>query len=289
MNVSCSQQLIRSMIPRMLYLTYIPRPPLSEFVALFWFYEGYTQPHAKERIMPDGSMQVVINLREDQSRLYDPLNPEKVEYLSGSLFCGPRSRFEVIDTAEQASVIGIHFRPGGASRFLTMPPSELQDTTVSIDSLWGMNGRDIRNRLLETPTPEAKMRVFEQCLLEQAVKPFERHPAVRGALRFIGGRMTEVSIAGLADLIGISRRRFLQVFSEDIGMSPKLFCRVNRFQRVLRSVHGKEDVDWVDVALENGYFDQAHFNHDFRAFSGMSPGTYLKHRTPHLNHVPLLD
>lgn len=273
----------------MLYRTYIPKPPLSEFVELFWLYEGYTQPHAKERIMPDGSMQVVINLQEDESRIYDPANPDRVEYLPGSIFCGPRSRFEVIDTAEQLSVIGIHFRPGGASRFLKMPPSELQDQAISLDSLWGMNGRDIRTRLLEATTPEEKLRVFEQCLLEQAVRPLERHAAVRGALRLIGGRITELSIAGLADQIGISRRRFIQVFSDDIGLTPKLFCRVRRFQRVLRSVHGKEDIDWVDVALANGYFDQAHFNHDFRAFSGINPGTYLKLRTAHLSHVPLLD
>jgi len=273
----------------MLYLTYIPKPPLSEFVVLFWLYEGYSQPHAKERIMPDGSMQVVINLREDESRIYDPGNPDSVQRFSGSLFCGPRSRFEVIDTAEQASVIGIHFRPGGASRFLRMPPNELENTTISLDTLWGMVGRDIRNRLLEAATPEAKFRTFEKCLLEQAVRPLERHLAVRGALRLIAGRMTELSIAGLADQIGISRRRFIQVFSDDIGLTPKLFCRVQRFQRVLRNVHGTQDVDWVDVALANGYFDQAHFNHDFRTFSGINPGTYLKHRTSHLNHVPLLD
>lgn len=239
--------------------------------------------------MPDGSMQVVINLHEDVSRIYDPANPEKVEYFPGSIFCGPRSRFEVIDTAEQASVIGIHFRPGGASRFLRMPPTELQNQTVPLGDLWGIDGQDIRNRLLEAGSPEAKLRVFEQCLLERIAKPLERHLAVRGALSLIGGRLNELSIGGLADQIGISRRRFIQVFSDDIGLTPKLFCRVRRFQRVLRSVHGQEDIDWVDVALENGYFDQAHFNHEFRAFSGINPSTYLKHRTPHLSHVPLLD
>ena len=100
----------------MLYLTYRPKPPLSEFVVLFWYYEGYTQPHAKERIMPDGSMQVVINLCEDEIKIYDPEDPERFERYPGAAFCGPRSRFEVIDTAGQASVIGIQFRPGGAAR-----------------------------------------------------------------------------------------------------------------------------------------------------------------------------
>ena len=273
----------------MLYRTYRPAPPLSDFVALFWYYEGYTQPHAKERIMPDGSMQVVINLCEDEIKIYDPDHPEHFERRSGAIFCGPRSRFEVIDTAGQACVIGIHFRPGGAAGFLTMPLSELQDTVVTLDCLWGSSGPDFRARVLEAPTAEERLCVFEQCLLEQQVKPLERHPAVKGALHFIGRRLTDLSIGDLTSRIGIGRRRFIQVFNDEIGLTPKLFCRVHRFQQVLRAVGGKQDIDWTDLALSCGYFDQAHFNHDFRAFSGMNPSTYLKHRTAHLNHVPLVD
>jgi hypothetical protein len=97
----------------MLYSTYRPSPPLSEFVELFWLYDGYTQPHAKGRIMPDGSMQVVVNLLEDELKIYDPRNPERCERFPGALFAGPRSGFAVIDTAAQASLVGIHFKPGG--------------------------------------------------------------------------------------------------------------------------------------------------------------------------------
>jgi AraC-like DNA-binding protein len=273
----------------MLYSTYKPSPPLSEFVELFWLYEGYTQTHAKERIMPDGSMQVVVNLLEDEFKMYDPRNPERCERFPGALFAGPRSGFAVIDTAAQASLVGIHFKPGGASRFVNMPLSELQDVNVSLDDLWGRDGRDVRNRILEATTPEAKLKMLEQCLLEQVAKPLRRHPAVQGALRFIRAQVSNLSVSGLADDIGISRRHFINVFSEEIGLTPKLFCRIHRFQRVLHVVHGNTNVDWADIALSSGYFDQAHFNHDFRTFTGINPSTYLKHRTEHLNHVPLLD
>jgi len=270
-----------------LFLTYIPKPPLSQFVELFWFYDGYTQPHAKERIMPNGSMQVVVNLLEDEIKTYHPNDPERFERFSGAILTGPRSEFGVIDTASQRSLIGIHFKPGGASRFLKMPMSELQNADVSLDCLWGMYARDIRNRVLEAPSPEAKMLVLERCLLERVVKPFQRHPAIDRALELISKGSPCQSVADLADEIGISRRRFIQVFSEEIGLTPKLFCRIQRFQLLLHDVHGMGDVDWADVALARGYFDQAHFNHDFRAFSGITPSEYLSHRTEHLNHVPL--
>lgn len=274
---------------RVLFLTYIPKPPLSQFVELFWFYEGYTQPHAKERIMPDGSMQVVVNLLEDEIKTYHPNDPDRFDRFSGAILAGPRSRFGVIDTASQRCLIGVHFKPGGASRFLKMPISELENSDVSLDCLWGIYGHDLRNRLLETSSPEAKMRVLERCLLERATKPFQQHPAVERALELISQGSPCQSVADIANEIGISRRRFIQVFSEEIGLTPKLFCRIQRFQPVLHHVHGIGDVDWADVALAHGYFDQAHFNHDFRTFSGITPSQYQRYRTEHLNHVPLMD
>ena len=95
------------------------------------------------------------------------------------------------------------------------------------------------------------------------------------------------TVAEVTGLIGLSPRRFIQVFSAEVGLTPKLFCRIRRFQRVVRHIAKEERVEWADVAADCGYFDQAHFIHDFRAFSGINPTTYLAQRTEHLNHVPI--
>ena len=70
-------------------------------------------------------------------------------------------------------------------------------------------------------------------------------------------------------------------------MTPKLFARVQRFQEVVKTVHPLREVDWADVAAACGYFDQAHFIHDFRAFSGFTPVEYFARKSEHQNHVPL--
>jgi AraC-like DNA-binding protein len=72
-----------------------------------------------------------------------------------------------------------------------------------------------------------------------------------------------------------------------VGLAPKLFCRVRRFQKVVRMISAGQPVDWAEVALTCGYFDQAHFIHDFRAFSGINPTSYLADYIEHLNHVPI--
>ncbi len=272
----------------MQFLTHIPQPPLSNFVDLFWFYDGYFPgSHKKERLMPDGSIELVINLKEDEARIYDRDNLEKYARLSGTLVCGPHSNCFVIDTDQQQSVIGIHFKPGGAFPFFKMPASELHNLHVSLEDLWGHQAGLLRERLLEAQAPQKKLQVLEECLLAQAFRPLERHRAVDFALGLFRNIHTAPAMADLADEVGISSRRFIQLFSNEVGLTPKLFARVRRFQQVLLNIRTGAEFSWVDMAASCGYFDQAHFIHDFKEFSGINPTTYLAQKTDHLNHVPI--
>jgi AraC-like DNA-binding protein len=276
----------------MRFYHYIPAAPLSDFVALLWAYEGYSQPHKKERLLPDGSMELVINLHEDVERVYDPHDPEKFRTVRGPLVVGAHSEFFVIDTAGQYSVVGAHFKPGGAFPFIGLPASELHNALVPLEDLWGGQAGTLRERLLEAPSGVTRLRVLERALFERAGLAragagLRRHPAVAFALREFRGLPHARTIAEVTGQIGLSAKRFIEVFSGEVGLTPKLFCRVRRFQRVLRAIENGRPVEWAAVATDCGYFDQAHFIHDFRAFSGLNPTSYLAQRTEHLNHVPL--
>jgi len=265
---------------------YIPSPPLSNFVALFWYYEGYALPHAKERLLPTGTTELVINLREDHIETYGG-DASAMQSFRGGVVCGPHSESFVIDTSQEESVIGVHFKPGGAFPFFKLPAGELHNLHVGLDDLWGAAACDLRDQLLAEATPEAKIRVLERQLLAQLTKPLSRHPAVSFALNEFHTVPQARTIAEVTCQIGLSARRFIQVFNEQVGLTPKLFCRVQRFQQVLRQVGMRNDVDWANVASSCGYFDQAHFIHDFQAFSGFTPTAWLALRGQHANHVPL--
>jgi len=272
----------------MLYLTHVPRPPLSQFVNLLWLYEGYSQPHAKERVLPTGEMQIVINLQEDRSYVYDREDTDRCQTFRGPLLSGAHSQYQVISTAAQASIIGVHFRPGGAFPFLRMPAGELRDTSVSLEALWGRAAEDLRDRLLEAATHQARFEVLERVLLDELARGCDRHAAVGFALRQFMAEPHMTTIASVSGQIGLSPKRFIQVFRDETGFTPKVFCRIRRFQQALGHMEGRKCVAWAEVALDCGYFDQAHFNHDFRAFSGLNPSTYLVNQTAHRNHVPLV-
>ena len=270
----------------MLYSSYIPGPPLSQFVDRLWHYDGYRQPHDKERLLPDGSMGLVINLREDATRLYDRRNMGRCRTMPGAIVVGAQSEYFVLDTAEQAAVIGVHFKPGGAFPFFKLPAGELRDEHVALEALWGRDAADLRERVLAARTVDVKFRIVEHYLWKRLAKPLERHPAVGFALREFRGARTVAEVSGE---IGLSARHFIDVFTGEVGLTPKLYCRVQRFQKVLRRIGTGQRIEWAEVALECGYFDQAHFIHDFRAFSGINPTAYAAQRTEHLNHVPILD
>lgn len=255
----------------MTYRRHIPRSPLSEFVELLWVFEGALPRHASERVLPTGTLELVINLREETDRSFD------------SVVAGPHSRFFMLDTSRPASVIGVHFKPSGAFPFFTLPMDELRNQHVPLEALWGKRATDLRERLLATATDAAKLMLLERALLDLLHRPDRRHAAVGHALTtfYRGPRR----IADVVDEIGMSQRRFIRLFSDEVGLTPKSFCRVRRFQRTLALLQHAQTVDWAGTALAAGYCDQSHMIHDFQDLAGVTPASYLSRRTEHANHV----
>jgi AraC-like DNA-binding protein len=171
--------------------------------------------------------------------------------------------------------MGVVFWPGGARAFFDSPADSFYHDSVPLDLIWGSKAGDLRNRLREANTAVEKFRVLERALLDHVDKRFALHAAVLYAL----GEFKRVphvhSVREVAKEAGLSRRRFAQLFREQVGLTPKLYCRLHRFQAAVRQISAGAPVDWSDVALAGGYFDQAHLANEFREFSGISPGAYL--------------
>jgi AraC-like DNA-binding protein len=268
--------------------SYRPAAPLADLVDCFWLWDDYTAPQPRERALPAGTVDLVINLREDAVRIYDGDNADAARCFPGALVCGAHSRYFVIDTAPRASVMGVHFRPGGAVPFLGVPAGDLCDAHAALEDLWGADARALRERLLEARDPDARFRALERALLARLARPVARHRAVSLALRAFEAPFCE-SVADVTEKTGLSPRRFIELFRDEVGLTPKLYCRIQRFQDSLRRVGSRRHVPWADLAAQAGYCDQAHFNRDFRAFAGLSPGEYLAQRVERPNHVPLQE
>src|SRR5688572_1754925 len=252
-----------------------PSDCLSGFVENFWLYEGYEAEHANERILPTGTIELVINLRENELRIYDAEQPEICSRFSGAVVSGAYEKGFVSDSEEEAFIIGIHFKPGGAFPFLGLPADELADTHVDLDTLWGYSANLLREQVCEATTVNQRFHLLETALTEHLFHPIEHHYSVATALDVMEER-GDVSVRDIAKDVGLSQRRFAQLFKREVGMTPKLFSRVQRFQRARAIIHQQEKAaDWAGLAMECGYFDQSHLIREFREFSGVSPANYL--------------
>ena len=160
-------------------------------------------------------------------------------------------------------------------------------------SRWRQSGvrrttADLRERLLESGSSDAQLDVLEDALREMW-NPAGLHRAVTFALAAFDRAPLTTSVAGVTGVIGLSAKRFIERFKIEVGMTPKRYCRIRRFQRAVTLTNRGRHVDWTQVALDCGYFDQAHFIHDFRSFAGLTPTAYQAARTAFQNHVKFLQ
>lgn len=264
----------------------VPAPPLAQHVALLWEWTGVTRTHAFERLMPNGEAAVIVNLKEDAIRVYDPVTLRLQRQERGAVILGAYALPSVIDCQEQDHVFGIQFRPGGAAAFLTLPASELTNEHVALNDVW--RGIELRERLLAAGSAQARFDLAERLLRERFAAAI--HPAVAAAIAAIERSHGRLRLGRLSQALGLSQRRLIQLFKREVGLPPKTFCRLRRFQSLLTAAHGQpaRALDWSTLALHHGYCDQAHLIHEFGEFAGLRPTEYAAAAGHHPNHVPVM-
>lgn len=274
----------------MLFVPRVPAPPLDAFIASIWYCENEPRPFALERVLPSGAAQLIINLKEDRTRTYHPeRGPSALTSCAGTVLSGVGSRYALIDSAEQECVAGVAFRPGGTPAFFPIPAHEIRDSHLPLELVWGRTRTaELRERLLEASSPPAKLDILERAMA-RALRAPGLHPAMSFALDTFAHRPDAASIGAVADQTGLSAKRFIDRFKTTVGLAPKHYCRILRFQRALARAEQGRRTDWTRIAVECGYFDQSHFIHDFRSFAGITPTGYDAGRTQFRNHVKFLQ
>jgi AraC-like DNA-binding protein len=272
----------------MLYLQRVPSPPLDRFIASIWCCESGPRPFALERVLPNGAAQLIVNLKEDRTRMYHP-ESGAMQASSGTVLSGVSTRYSIIDTAEQECVAGVVFRPGGTAPFFAPPADLLRDTGIPLEFAWSRERVSrLREQLLAAPNGAGKLDALERAMVE-AWTPSPFDDSVEFAIQAFADRPETAQIAPVADRLGLSSKRLVERFKTAVGVAPKRYCRLLRFQRALQWAERGRTVDWTRIAADCGYFDQAHFIHDFRGFAGITPTGYDAGRTQFRNHVHFLQ
>ena len=259
---------------------YQPQPPLSKFVENFWVYEGHDVEQKPAFILPTGTLELVINLRQNELSFHDAQHPENRSRFSGAIVSGAHASSFAGENANEVFLIGVHFKPGGAFPFLGLPANDFADTHVDLETLWGSASGRLRERLCEARTSAERFQLLQQALLSRLCDGVEQHYAVSAALEVFEKNQSGPKVRETAKYLGISQRRFIQVFKTEVGMTPKLFSRIQRFQQTRTFMQQNLSPNWAALAVDLGYFDQSHLIREFLEFTGLSPTAYLNRYVP---------
>ncbi|HEY6391252.1 MAG TPA: helix-turn-helix domain-containing protein [Bryobacteraceae bacterium] len=236
-----------------------PSAALARYVQCFWTLRG-SASMAPQTIFPDGRMDLVFQLGDPFEQVHE--NGIRVMQ-SRCLLAGQLSNPITIAPSGDVRTLGVRFRPHGAQAFLRFPLNEVAGRILPLEDIWGRFAREILNRMEDARDPILQI----ESLLLEMLRPVESDAVLNRALDAIVRSNGAAPVADLASHAGISRRQIERVFLRRVGIGPKLFSRIVRFQHLLRAPQR----DWAVMAADSGYFDQAHLIHDFREFTGQTP------------------
>ncbi len=264
-----------------------PLPALRPFVRQLWASDGKAAGAGpgRERMLPGGGMHVVIRLDDTPLRLFAGPDDMQGQTLSGGVLAGLRSTaYEKIADGSLANV-GAVLRPGASALITAVPAGELAGRHSRLDELWRPGALEIlRERLRAAPDAARRLALFERALLS-------RLPVLRGIDPRIAALTRRLERgAAVRDLVaesGASHRHFARGFRAAVGVTPRTYGRLARFEKLLAALHGAPARSLAELAAAMGYADQAHMNREFRAFTGLTPGAYRRIAPADSRHVPL--
>lgn len=266
-----------------------PRPSLRPFVSELWAMArpvgGGPSAAACERMLPSGAMHIAIRLCQQPIRLLDP-HAARSDDLGHAVVAGARAAHYLRDVAPAACTVGVQLRPGAAECLFGVPADALAGRHVRLDALCGAAADALRERLLDTPSPAARLDLLEAWLAARLPRVHGVHPAVAEALRdFDAGASVQAAVARS----GYSHRRFIALFRRAVGLPPKLYARVRRFRGLIERLSAQPDLAWTELAIDAGYSDQSHFVREFHEFAGVTPQAYRNAAPTMPGHLPAIS
>lgn len=252
-----------------------PRSELSSVVGTFFYLRLASQDEAKERrviVMANPAVDLVLNLG-DPFTLETFGDSQRVE--RGATLHGPRPATTFLRREGELLLIGARFKHGAAASLLPYPVKELEQRQVPLQDLLHEAATEMTEHVRQGHTPAEQLKRLEASLGKALARLKKPDPMVRKAVKLIAQQQGDLEVSALAEHLGVSRQTVKHKFDQHVGVGPKLFGKLRRFQAVLRRLANTSKPDWTKLAQENGYYDQAHLIREFNHFTGFSPQKFL--------------
>lgn len=260
-------------------------PALRPFVGMLWASEPVAgRPTLRERVLPTGRMHLVFRSSTAPLKILDGPQDRLGSTFGHAVVGGARADPYLREVPPGGASVGAELRAGAGMALFGAPADALAARHTSLESLWGAGAMRARDRIFSAPDPARQLDVFAGILAARLPRVHGLHPAVARAL--VGFRESP-NVDAMVAASGYSHRHFIAVFERETGLTPKRFCRLQRFRKLLAQAAAHPALSWTELALAGGYSDQSHFNREFQAFAGITPSEYRRAAPRYPHHVPL--
>jgi AraC-like DNA-binding protein len=270
------------------HLRSVPRLSLQPFIKTLWDIDERNARRparaAYEHILPTGSMHLVFRLADEPLRLFDEAGGGQGCSIGHAIVGGARSGYYIKDASAASCSVGVMLWPGVVRLLFGGSAEELAQRHTPLEDLWGREAANIRERLLEAAGPAQRLLLLQDILESRLSLECRLHPAIACAIERFENL---ASVDEMVRYSGYSHRHFSALFRRAVGLTPKVYCRIRRFQKVLQPTTQNRNTALAITALEAGYSDQAHFSRDFLEFSGVTPAAYRALSPVSPNHLIL--
>lgn len=262
----------------------LPSPELAPYIKHYWILETDISDSILpvQRIIPQGYVELIFHSGERPMVWKDNIQPA----LHPQMFlCGQDTGYLHLQPTGRINMLTVVFYPHGSRAFFPLSINELKGQAVSVHDLGEREASELEDKLLSTPDNHTKIGLIEQ-FLRKRLHSFNEynHRRIKTAIHTIDQNCGNIRISDLADVTCLSYKQFKRIFTEYVGINPKDFLRVIRFQRALFILQTNPSISISQLAYECGYYDQPHLINEFKKFSGYTPTEYLSVCQPYSDY-----
>jgi len=257
----------------MKYFTILPSADLARYIRFFWVLEhnlADSEPYF-HKTMADGCAEMVFHFKGRFDEILKT-NDSEVSFRSG--VHGQSQSFRRFRIDEDFGIFGVYLYPFAVPALFGIPASELSNQMPDLTTLLGQAGTELEERVMLAGDHPERIQIVSEFLRKRIRSHEVREPAVFSVISSVIRSNGLAKIPDLAAQSFLSTRQFERKFLAFSGFTPKLFSRIIRFHSALNE-YGNKEKSLTEIAYECGYYDQSHFIHDFKAFSGDHPKTYF--------------
>ena len=254
----------------MLFKQFKPSQEIKSFIECFWIVEKNGTDICKEKIIPDGFTEIIFHYKDPYRINIDG----GWQIQSKHLLAGQISNHFFLENTGQSGMLGIKFKPTALTRLFGLNMIELTDKVVALESKAGNRLDDIILIIQTGKTLEEKVRKIDLWFLNFIrLHPLSENVTDR-VVALIFEKKGMIAIKELTGIFHIGERQLERLFKKSVGLSPKFFSRIIRFNHIFQLMKDRDRI-WTDLAFTSGFFDQSHFIKNFKEFTGEDPSGYL--------------